>query len=37
MKLKELEAKIGTLSNTTKMPSYAWGISAKSIVRQVVS
>ena len=26
MKLKEIEAKIGKLSNTTKMPSYSWGI-----------
>jgi len=26
MKLKEIEAKIGTLSNPAKMPSYAWGI-----------
>ena len=24
--IKEIEAKIGTLSNTTKMPSYSWGI-----------
>ena len=29
MKRKELEKKIGTLSNPSKMPSYAWGISAK--------
>ena len=29
MKIKELEKKIGTLSNPSKMPSYAWGISAK--------
>ena len=29
MKLKEIEKKIGTLSNPSKMPSYAWGISAK--------
>ena len=29
MKVKEIEAKIGTLSNPSKMPSYAWGISAK--------
>ena len=28
MKIKELEKQIGTLSNTSKMPSYAWGISA---------
>ena len=26
MKVKEIEAKIGTLSNHSKMPSYAWGI-----------
>ena len=26
MKLKEIEKKIGTLSNPSKMPSYAWGI-----------
>ena len=26
MKVKEIEAKIGTLSNPSKMPSYAWGI-----------
>ena len=31
--IKELEAKIGALSNTTKMPSYSWGI--PDIVRQV--
>ena len=29
MKIKEIEKKIGTLSNPSKMPSYAWGISAK--------
>ena len=29
MKVKEIEAKIGTLSNPSKMPAYAWGISAK--------
>lgn len=28
MKLKELENQIGTLSNTSKMPSYSFGISA---------
>ena len=28
MKIKELEKQIGTLSNPSKMPSYAWGISA---------
>ena len=27
--IKELEARIGTLSNPSKMPSFAWGISAK--------
>ena len=27
--IKELESKIGTLSNTTKMPSYSWGIPTK--------
>ena len=32
MKIKELEKKIGTLSNPKKMPSYAWGISAKKCV-----
>ena len=26
LKLKDIEAKIGTLSNPAKMPSYAWGI-----------
>ena len=26
MKVKEIEEKIGTLSNPSKMPSYAWGI-----------
>ena len=29
MKIKELEKKIGTLSNPSKMPSYAWGIPIK--------
>ena len=29
MKIKQLEKKIGTLSNPSKMPSYAWGISAR--------
>jgi hypothetical protein len=29
MNIKQLEKKIGTLSNPSKMPSYAWGISAK--------
>ena len=28
MKRKELEKEIGTLSNPSKMPAYAWGISA---------
>ena len=28
MKIKQLEKRIGTLSNPSKMPSYAWGISA---------
>ena len=28
MKIKELEKEIGTLSNPSKMPSFAWGISA---------
>ena len=28
MKIKQLEKKIGTLSNPSKMPSFAWGISA---------
>ena len=32
MKIKELEKKIGTLSNPSKMPSYAWGISAKQCI-----
>jgi len=32
MKIKEIEARIGTLSNPSKMPSYAWGISAKHCV-----
>jgi len=26
MKIKDIEKKIGTLSNPSKMPSYAWGI-----------
>ena len=29
MKIKQLEKEIGTLSNPSKMPAYAWGISAK--------
>ena len=32
MKIKELEKQIGTLSNPSKMPSYAWGISALSCI-----
>ena len=32
MKIKELEKKIGTLSNPSKMPSYAWGISASKCI-----
>jgi len=32
MNIKQLEKKIGTLSNPSKMPSYAWGISAKKCV-----
>ena len=28
MNIKQLEKKIGTLSNTSKMPAYSWGISA---------
>ena len=28
MKIKQLEKEIGTLSNPSKMPAYAWGISA---------
>jgi len=32
MNIKELEKKIGTLSNPSKMPSYAWGISASKCV-----
>ena len=32
MNIKQLEKKIGTLSNPKKMPSYAWGISAKKCV-----
>ena len=26
MKIKDIEAKIGKLSNPSKMPSFAWGI-----------
>ena len=29
MKLKDIEKKIGTLSNPSKMPAFGWGISAK--------
>ena len=32
MKLKEIEKKIGTLSNPSKMPAFGWGISAKKCV-----
>ena len=32
MKIKDIEKKIGTLSNPSKMPSYAWGISAKQCI-----
>ena len=32
MKIKQLEKKIGTLSNPSKMPAYAWGISAKKCI-----
>ena len=32
MNIRQLEKKIGTLSNPSKMPSYAWGISAKKCV-----
>ena len=32
MKIKKIEKKIGTLSNPSKMPSYAWGISAKKCI-----
>jgi hypothetical protein len=32
MNIKQLEKKIGTLSNPSKMPSFAWGISAKKCV-----
>ena len=32
MNIKDIEKKIGTLSNPSKMPSYAWGISAKKCV-----
>ena len=29
MKIKDIEKKIGTLSNPSKMPAFGWGISAK--------
>ena len=32
MKIKDIEKKIGTLSNPSKMPSFAWGISAKKCI-----
>ena len=32
MKIKQLEKEIGTLSNPSKMPAYAWGISAKQCI-----
>ena len=32
MKIKQLEKEIGTLSNPSKMPAYAWGISAKKCI-----
>jgi len=32
MNIKQLEKQIGTLSNPSKMPSYAWGISAKQCI-----
>ena len=32
MKIKQLEKEIGTLSNPSKMPSFAWGISAKKCI-----
>ena len=32
MKIKQLEKRIGTLSNPSKMPAYAWGISAKQCI-----
>ena len=32
MNIKQLEKKIGTLSNPSKMPSYAWGISASKCI-----
>jgi hypothetical protein len=32
MNIKQLEKEIGTLSNPSKMPSYAWGISASKCI-----
>ena len=32
MKIKQIEKKIGTLSNPSKMPAFGWGISAKKCV-----
>ena len=32
MKIKQLEKEIGTLSNPSKMPAFAWGISAKKCI-----
>ena len=32
MKIKQLEKKIGRLSNPSKMPAYAWGISASKCI-----
>ena len=32
MKIKDIEKKIGTLSNPSKMPAFGWGISAKKCV-----
>ena len=32
MNIKDIEKKIGTLSNPSKMPSYAWGISASKCI-----
>ena len=38
MNIKQLEKQIGTLSNPSKMPSYAWGISAyKCIVGSIMA
>jgi hypothetical protein len=35
MKIKDIEKKIGTLSNPSKMPAFGWGISAKKCVTGV--